>query len=97
MVHEPISAWQFWDRAEAAKHAAQIALGERWDLKPGQTCRLIVPPRYRTMFTARGTKIRLSGDRRYPIAKYWPGGRLPPLVIAVSDYRWEEAAIPYAD
>ena len=82
---KPITAEQFFDRAQEAKRNAMDALGERWDLVEGESSYLFVPSRYRTFRTVRGTRIRTSGDRRYPVARWWPGEVLPPLVVAVPD------------
>lgn len=90
---KPITAEEFYDRSVIAKRAAAL-FALRWDLRPGESCRLDIPTRYRTFRTPRGTRIKITGDHRYPVAKYWPGGELPPLVEAVAEYVWCQEPAP---
>jgi hypothetical protein len=74
---------EFWEAGEVAKQRAH-AVCERWDLEPDMGQWLILPPRYRGFTTARGTRLKVP-ERRYPVARYWPGGELPPGVVPIMD------------
>lgn len=82
---------EFYSFAIQARYAAQAACGERWDLVPGASVRMLIPSRclsYRTNVRS----YRMSGDRRFPAACFWIGGELPPGCVAQPEYAWEQAA-----
>ena len=66
----------------AAKRAAWSELGPRWNLVPGASQWISVPPKLRNYRFTRtdGTQsvpIKNPRDYRAPAPRYWPDGRIP--------------------
>ncbi len=66
---------QFCDAAIAARYEAQRVLGDRWDLVPGGSVRMLIPAKCLSFRTAMGTRIRLHADRRFSCGVLLAGWR----------------------
>ena len=74
---------QFFAALEEAKRAAVSSLGKGWHLVPGHSHWITIPPatanyHFVRKDGSRSLLIHNPRDYRVPVAKYWPGGMIPP-------------------
>lgn len=68
----------FWSAYREAQAAIIAEHGLMWKVRAQHdTVLAVLPAKYRSWKTERGTVLRYSADQRLPCARFWAGGELP--------------------